>query len=1010
MPLRSPRTWGEASDLVNSALTDPMMAQGGLGAFLQQLLSVGSGTGKTPFDLPTQQDLSGGGINTRGLERQQKHAQRQDIQAQRHDIQQQRRDARHGGGMDGGGGGRAGGIVANWRAAHGGGPGGSPGGSPGGGNPMLSHPAVAFGQQMAGAGPGGGAAAAIRQKVASALGAKGMSQDASGTWHIAGLAQPVDPGRMMRDAAIRSMGGPGWAERVNGADQGGWGSALDEIRAQNAPSSLADSIVGKIRGSQDLTGATMASATGAAPGSTDALVSTLRGRLAAPDAGTPQQIMADVLGHIGQQRGVGSTPSTDALVSAIRQQVAARTGQSATGAPPSDWPANRLGQNPMPPTGQPGPLTQGQVAQQTPTGLTPAQVSQENRNMGTAGEIPFNGQAVGSTTTQAPLANTTPGYADTAAAPAEPQTAAAPQPTDAVMAAAVQAIRINEASDAPFVANNAVDVGRRLPDGSINWVDGNTGIFLSTAQARGIDWNRLMTDPTYGQEAIGIELTGIANDPASAYHGPEGMSVWDWGEANLPGGGWEAVGRVYLGGDVTGQYTDELGMNGVTYGQNFVARMQAQGIDTSPGANAPPGTQAAPTAAAPGQTNTGWGGQPIPGNPGGYHGSTPAPMPGTPAPNGAAPGSSNTVWGGQPFPGSSYPQPAPNGAAPGGPVPQPVPGGNMDPRALPPPTAAAPGATPPPLFPGSAAPAGPAIDPTTGQPRQTVYTQGPNAQLPPGNPGIPTAPPPLPPGVILNAQGIPVDDPNVPRQAVPPLAPGTPPLGVPGSQSTTTPAVTTTTPGVVQTAEAIASKPEYGVKAADGSDQSWMMQQGGLSAAPAVNSKYDDPYTIGPWYGYQEQYGAPGDVHAAYDIGYAQGTPISGVQNLTGTVECVSCGSYCTGGIATDGSLYCDGVGVGQINVNIDPQTQGGNQITMIYGHMLTSNVSAGDRVDVGTAIGTTGYAGSGPHLHEEARAYCPSGCSCPGGGTSSGWRIIDPGLVANGYYQSHNACTDQPL
>jgi murein DD-endopeptidase MepM/ murein hydrolase activator NlpD len=79
----------------------------------------------------------------------------------------------------------------------------------------------------------------------------------------------------------------------------------------------------------------------------------------------------------------------------------------------------------------------------------------------------------------------------------------------------------------------------------------------------------------------------------------------------------------------------------------------------------------------------------------------------------------------------------------------------------------------------------------------------------------------------------------------------------------------------------------------------------------------------------------------------------------------------------------------------------GGNQITMLYGHMLTSNVQTGQKVSKGTAIGQSGYAGTGDHLHLEARAYCP------GMGYAEDYRFVDPTLVANGYYATHDACSE---
>lgn len=242
------------------------------------------------------------------------------------------------------------------------------------------------------------------------------------------------------------------------------------------------------------------------------------------------------------------------------------------------------------------------------------------------------------------------------------------------------------------------------------------------------------------------------------------------------------------------------------------------------------------------------------------------------------------------------------------------------------------------------------------------------------------------------------DDP----MAIPPAA--TQPGEATGGPGNETPARPPTSSGQYDIVYSPASSTAM---AAPGSDEVYMTVQAGGAEAP-ISSEFGGPVLDPSWYNYQLEHGMSNTEHGAYDIAYPSGTPISATGNLVGTVECSSCGSYCTGGMAADGSLYCDGVGVGEVRVALDPSYQGGNTITMLYGHMLTSNVQAGQAVTEGTSIGTTGYAGSGAHLHQEARAYCPGmGYGQDGSGE---YRLIDPTLVADGFYQTHDACTDQPF
>lgn len=121
-------------------------------------------------------------------------------------------------------------------------------------------------------------------------------------------------------------------------------------------------------------------------------------------------------------------------------------------------------------------------------------------------------------------------------------------------------------------------------------LDLNTGIFQATALSRGLDWNRLMTDPNYAPQAVAQLLSSYAQEDAG-----NGQSVWEYGEQYLPGGGWEAVGRYYFGGCVTnGCFVDEQGRSVDTYGQQFIDKLANAGIAVGPAPAAQPAVTAPP--------------------------------------------------------------------------------------------------------------------------------------------------------------------------------------------------------------------------------------------------------------------------------------------------------------------------------------------------------------------------------------------------------------------------------
>lgn len=71
-----------------------------------------------------------------------------------------------------------------------------------------------------------------------------------------------------------------------------------------------------------------------------------------------------------------------------------------------------------------------------------------------------------------------------------------------------------------------------------------------------------------------------------------------------------------------------------------------------------------------------------------------------------------------------------------------------------------------------------------------------------------------------------------------------------------------------------------------------------------------------------------------------------------------------------------DGPGRGELRIQLD------NGDIVIMGHMSGINVRAGQRINAGQAVGRSGMAGTGDHLHLEVRVK---------GNTSSGWQAVDP-------------------
>jgi len=118
-----------------------------------------------------------------------------------------------------------------------------------------------------------------------------------------------------------------------------------------------------------------------------------------------------------------------------------------------------------------------------------------------------------------------------------------------------------------------------------------------------------------------------------------------------------------------------------------------------------------------------------------------------------------------------------------------------------------------------------------------------------------------------------------------------------------------------------------------------------------------------------EQFGQLG--HPGVDYGMEYGTKI--YTPVGGTV-------IAAGGTGFYGD---DNGGIGEIRVRMD------NGHELIFGHMGSGTVQVGQRINAGSLVGTSGTAGSGPHLHLEYRVPNPQ--------TPSGWMSADPATLTTG-------------
>lgn len=145
----------------------------------------------------------------------------------------------------------------------------------------------------------------------------------------------------------------------------------------------------------------------------------------------------------------------------------------------------------------------------------------------------------------------------------------------------------------------------------------------------------------------------------------------------------------------------------------------------------------------------------------------------------------------------------------------------------------------------------------------------------------------------------------------------------------------------------------------------------GGGSAP-ITSEYNESNGLA-LYDYGRAYGLDGVAHTGIDVGIAAGTRL--YAPMGGKIVCVG-----GNGSSPDGSscgFFGDSAGgVGRIQISLDDGSQ------LILGHCRSAVVGVGQRVEAGQHVGTSGSM-NGPHVHVELRVK--------GGGTSSGWRLVDP-------------------
>lgn len=130
-------------------------------------------------------------------------------------------------------------------------------------------------------------------------------------------------------------------------------------------------------------------------------------------------------------------------------------------------------------------------------------------------------------------------------------------------------------------------------------------------------------------------------------------------------------------------------------------------------------------------------------------------------------------------------------------------------------------------------------------------------------------------------------------------------------------------------------------------------------------------------YGYGTEYGLNGSQHTGWDIPLPVGSPLYAPG--PGRVIC---------GATNDGNACCCfndyyGNGAGRIEIEL------ANGVRVIFGHSSTTNVRAGQMVQAGQMIGTSGGMNS-PHTHLEVRV--------PDSRYPSGYRLVDAVQYFGGY------------
>lgn len=128
------------------------------------------------------------------------------------------------------------------------------------------------------------------------------------------------------------------------------------------------------------------------------------------------------------------------------------------------------------------------------------------------------------------------------------------------------------------------------------------------------------------------------------------------------------------------------------------------------------------------------------------------------------------------------------------------------------------------------------------------------------------------------------------------------------------------------------------------------------------------------YYAIDDELGIPIGTHAGLDVGTPMGTTLYMPKGLTGVVE-VATGENGYG-YSPGGGVLRSGPMTGELFIRLS------NGHAIILGHMQRIFTPVGTKVTGGQALGLSGGAGSGPHVHFEYRIP---------GSTSSGWISVDP-------------------